>query len=159
MPAPAPEEFRNALARMPTAVTIVTAVGPSGWSGATANAVISLSLSPPLMLAALDRGSRTLAAIEEAGRFGINVLGSAQADLARRFSTKDPHPQKWEGVEAGLRAEVPVIGGSVLWLGCELTEVHAGGDHRVVIGEVLDLEAGEGDPLLFLGGYRPLADA
>jgi flavin reductase (DIM6/NTAB) family NADH-FMN oxidoreductase RutF len=141
---------------MPTAVTIVTAAGSEGWSGATANAVLSLSLSPPLMLAALDRGSRTLATIEETGRFGINVLGAGQAGLARRFSTKDPHPQKWEGVEASLRAQIPMIGGSVLWLACELTEVHAGGDHRIVVGQVRDQVPGEGDPLLFLGGYRPL---
>ena len=43
-----------------------------------------------MMLACLDLGSRTLVAVEHAGVFGINVLAADQAELARRFSTKDP---------------------------------------------------------------------
>src|SRR5919198_2861818 len=94
-----PEEFRAVLSAYATGVTVVTAVGPAGPSGATANAVTSLSLDPPLMLACLDRGSRTLAVVEATGRFAVNALGAGQADLARRFSTKDPHPEKWAAVD------------------------------------------------------------
>ncbi len=96
-----PDALREAMSRFPTGVTVVTAIGPSGPAGATANAVASLSLEPPMMLAALDLGSRTLVAVEHAGRFGINVLARDQADIARRFSTKDPHPEKWN--ESGGR--------------------------------------------------------
>jgi 3-hydroxy-9,10-secoandrosta-1,3,5(10)-triene-9,17-dione monooxygenase reductase component len=145
------------MTRFPTGVTVVTAVGPSGPAGATANAVVSLSLEPPMMLAALDLGSRTLVAVEHAGRFGINVLGDGQADIARRFSTKDPHPEKWDGIGWSERAGAPMIEGSAIWLACELAEVHAGGDHSIVTGTVIELEPGEGRPLLFLDGdYRPL---
>ena len=80
-------------------MTVVTAVGPHGPSGATANAVTSLSLDPPMMLACLDRGSRTLTSVRAQGRFGVNALAAGQAELARRFSAKDPEPEKWEGVE------------------------------------------------------------
>jgi flavin reductase (DIM6/NTAB) family NADH-FMN oxidoreductase RutF len=154
----APETLRDAMARFPTGVTVVTAVGPSGPAGATANAVVSLSLEPPMMLAALDLGSRTLVAVEHARRFGINVLAGDQTDVARRFSTKDPHPEKWDGIGWSERAGVPMIEGSAIWLACELGEVHAGGDHVIVTGTVVELEAGEGKPLLFFEGeYRPLA--
>jgi flavin reductase (DIM6/NTAB) family NADH-FMN oxidoreductase RutF len=153
----APETLRDAMARFPTGVTVVTAVGPSGPAGATANAVVSLSLEPPMMLAALDLGSRTLVAVEHARRFGINVLAGDQADVARRFSTKDPHPEKWDGIGWSERAGVPMIEGSAIWLACELGEVHAGGDHVIVTGTVVELDAGEGKPLLFFEGeYRPL---
>jgi flavin reductase (DIM6/NTAB) family NADH-FMN oxidoreductase RutF len=152
-----PDALREAMARFPTAVTVVTAIGPAGPAGATANAVASLSLEPPMMLAALDLGSRTLIAVEDARTFGVNVLGADQADLARRFSTKDPHPEKWDGVEWSERAGAPMIEGSAIWLACELAEVHAGGDHSIVTGLVTDLEAGSEAPLIFHGGeYRPL---
>ena len=154
----APETLRDAMARFPTGVTVVTAVGPSGPAGATANAVVSLSLEPPMMLACLDLGSRTLVAVEHARIFGINVLAGDQADVARRFSTKDPHPEKWDGIGWSERAGVPTIEGAATWLACELAEVHDGGDHSIVTGAVIELEAGGGEPLLFLDGdYRPLA--
>jgi len=145
------------MAGFPTGVTVVTAAGPSGPAGATANAVVSLSLEPPMMLASLDLGSRTLIAVERARTFGINVLAGDQADVARRFSTKDPHPEKWNGIGWSERAGVPMIEGAAIWLACELSDAHEGGDHVIVTGLVTDLEAGEGKPLLFLDGeYRPV---
>jgi flavin reductase (DIM6/NTAB) family NADH-FMN oxidoreductase RutF len=157
MPHVRPEDLRAAMSRFPTGVTVVTAIGPSGPAGATANAVASLSLEPPLMLACLDLGSRTLIAVEHARRFAINVLAGDQAELARRFSTKDPHPEKWEGVPSYERAGAPMIEGSAIWLACELAEVHGGGDHAIVTGLVTDVEAGEADPLIFHDGeYGPL---
>ena len=146
------------MARFPTGVTVVTAVGPSGPAGATANAVVSLSLEPPMMLACLDLGSRTLIAVEHARSFGINVLADDQADVARRFSTKDPHPEKWDGIAWSERSGTPMIAGSAIWLGCELAEVHEGGDHVIVTGTVSELQASEGTPLLFFeGDYRPVS--
>ena len=147
-----PATLREAMSRFPTGVTVVTATGPTGPAGATANAVASLSLEPPLMLACLDLGSRTLVAVEHARRFGINVLAGDQAELARRFSTKDPHPEKWDGVAWGERAGTPKIEGTLIWLACELRDVHDGGDHTIATGRVLDLEAADGEPLLFYEG-------
>lgn len=145
------------MARLPTAVTVVTAMGPDGPSGLTANAVVSLSLDPPLMLACLDRGARTLRSVEHAGRFGISELGADHAGLATRFSTKDPQPDKWEGVPWSARRGIPALDEAVVWVGCELENVLAGGDHVIVTGAVLEVEAREGDPLIFhRGAYRPL---
>ncbi len=153
-----PDAFRAAIGAFPTGVTVVTAVGPNGPSGATANAVTSLSLDPPMMLACLDQGSRTLASVRAAGGFAVNVLGAGQEDLARRFSTKDDEPSKWEGVEWTERDGMPRIEGAILWLRCELRDLLDGGDHAILTGPVLDLDSsGEGDPLIFhRGAYRPL---
>lgn len=157
MPHVRPEDLRAAMSRFPTGVTVVTAMGPSGPAGATVNAVASLSLEPPMMLACLDLGSRTLIAVEHARRFAINVLAGDQGELARRFSTKDPHPEKWEGVPSAERAGAPMLEGSATWLACELAEVHGGGDHAIVTGLVTDVEDGRADPLIFHDGeYRPL---
>jgi flavin reductase (DIM6/NTAB) family NADH-FMN oxidoreductase RutF len=151
-----PEEFRAAMAAMPTAVTVVTAMGAEGPRGATANAVASVSLRPPLMLASLDRGSRTLAAMETTRRFGVNVLAAGHDQLARAFATKSPTAEKWDGVKWVERAEVPELAGVVLWLACELRDLHDGGDHVIATGLVLEADAPGGDPLLYhAGSYRP----
>jgi flavin reductase (DIM6/NTAB) family NADH-FMN oxidoreductase RutF len=160
MAAVEPADFRSSMSLIPTAVTVLTTAGTEGPAGATANAVSSLSLEPMLMIAALDRGSRTLLAVQEAHRFAINVLAAGQEDVARAFATKAPVAEKWEGIEWSERAGVPVLGGAVLWVACELQDVIAGGDHVIVTGEVAELEAPGGEPLLFHGGgYRPLGAA
>ena len=151
------DSFRAAMGLMPTGVTVVTAIGPNGHSGATASAVGSLSLDPMLMLACLDRGSRTLRSVQEAGRFGIDVLAAGQETIARQFATKADAPDKWEGVEWSERDGIPALEGSVLWVACELQDVLMGGDHVIVTGAVADLDARRGEPLLHhRGEYRGL---
>ncbi|MEX2105404.1 MAG: flavin reductase family protein [Solirubrobacterales bacterium] len=157
MPPPDRSRFRAAMASLPTGVTIVAANGSDGAAGATANAVCSLSIEPMLMLACLDRGSRTLLAVQAADRFGISVLHEGQEGIARRFATKAPVAEKWDGVAWTDRAGVPAIDDSLVWIACDLRDVIAAGDHVIVTGEVTEMETNEGDPLVFHGGeYRPL---
>jgi flavin reductase (DIM6/NTAB) family NADH-FMN oxidoreductase RutF len=145
------------MAMLPTGVTIVSAAGPEGPAGATANAVCSLSIEPMLMLACLDRGSRTLLAVQAANHFGISVLHDGQEPIARAFATKAPVAEKWDGVAWSEHDGVPAIDGSLAWIACGLRDVVAAGDHVIVTGEVRDLATGEGQPLVFHGGaYRPL---
>lgn len=151
------EEFRTALGAYATGVTIVTAIGPNGPSGATANAVTSLSLDPPMMLACLDRGSRTLTSVRAQGRFGVNALAAGQEELARRYSGKNPESEKWNGVEWVESDDLPRLTGALLWVACELRDLIDGGDHLILTGNVLAVESQEGRPLLFhRGAYRDL---
>ena len=151
------EGLRAAMSRFPTGVTVVTALIDSGPAGLAANAVSSLSLDPPLMLACVDRGSRTLRAVEEAGRFGVNVLRGDAATLAAGFGSKVPAAEKWDGVGWSEVGGIPMLDAAIVWIGCELRDVISGGDHVIVTGEVLALEQREGRPLLFHeGSYRPL---
>ena len=158
MSPPDPAGFRAAMAMLPTGVTVVSAAGPTGPAGATANAVSSLSIEPMLMLACLDRGSRTLLAVKAANRFGISVLHAGQEEIARAFATKAPVADKWEGVAWEDRDGIPAIDGALAFVACDLRDVIAGGDHVIVTGAVTALEAGEGTPLVFhAGAYRPLS--
>ena len=157
MSPPDPASFRAAMGMLPTGVTIVTATGPDGPAGATANAVCSLSIDPMLMLACLDRGSRTLLAVQAANRFGVNVLHAGQEEIARGFATKAPVAEKWSGIDWEERDGVPAIDGALAFVACELRDVIAGGDHVIVTGAVSGLETTSGDPLVFHGGeYKPL---
>jgi flavin reductase (DIM6/NTAB) family NADH-FMN oxidoreductase RutF len=147
------------MASLPTGVTVVAASGTEGPAGATANAVSSLSIEPMLMLACLDRGSRTLLAVQAADRFGVSVLHAGQEGIARAFATKAPVADKWAGVAWSERDGIPAIDGALVWIACELRDVIAAGDHVIVTGAVTALETGSGEPLVFHGGeYRPLAE-
>ncbi len=144
------------MATLPTSVTIVTASGDDGPAGATANAVCSLSIEPMLMLACLDRGSRTLLAVQAADRFGISFLHAGQEPVARSFATKAPVAEKWAGVAWSERSGVPAIDDALVFIACDLHDVIAAGDHVILTGEVRELETTTGDPLVYQDGeYRP----
>ncbi len=152
-----PRRLRDAMSRFPTGVTVITALTKDGPAGLAANAVSSLSLDPPLMLACVDRGSRTLRSLEQAGQFGVNVLASDAAELAISFGRKLPVEEKWQGVSWSEIEGIPMLDAAIVWIGCELGDVIGGGDHVIVTGGVVAVHERDGDPLLFHNGaYRPL---
>ena len=112
-----------------TGVAVVTSRDASGPRGATSNALTSLSLDPLLVLVALEHASNTLAAVRNSGRFCINVLAADQEEIARRFATKASGEEKLAGVPHELVDGVPVLGGALAWLACELERELDGGDH------------------------------
>lgn len=149
--------YREAIGSFTTGVTVVTSVGEKGPSGLTASAICSLSMDPLLMLVCLDRGSRTLRAIERSGRLGVNVLGRGQEELARAFALKAPEHEKFTGVGWTDRGGVPLLDGVVAWLAGDVRELLPGGDHLIAVTAVTDVEAPGGDPLVyFRGSFRSL---
>jgi flavin reductase (DIM6/NTAB) family NADH-FMN oxidoreductase RutF len=139
---------------LPAGVTVISAFGPHGPAGATASAVCSLSLDPMMMLACLDRGSRTLRAVQSADRFAINVLGRGQQPVAETFATKLEQEDKWQSAAWGDRHGAPVIEGCPVHVVCSLHDVIAAGDHVILTGDVLHVEAeDDGDPLVHHGGF------
>jgi flavin reductase (DIM6/NTAB) family NADH-FMN oxidoreductase RutF len=153
-------ELRDAMGMFATGVTVITTRDLDGRPlGSTANAVSSVSLSPPLVLACLREESETLAALLERRSFAINVLGSAQSELSDRFARRTAH-DTWDTVAHRSLGEIPVLEGAIATLRCDLHDVADGGDHSVVVGHVTQLEQArdeDTDPLLFYGGgYRSL---
>jgi 3-hydroxy-9,10-secoandrosta-1,3,5(10)-triene-9,17-dione monooxygenase reductase component len=152
----APAHFRAVMGHFATGVTVVTASGPEGPVGMTANAVCSLSLDPLLLLVCFDNDARTLRVVRDTGRFGVNVLASGQEPLARLFASKAPEAAKFAGVEHAVHDGIPVIEGVLAWVGCTLERLVPGGDHTIGIGAVTAAEfAGEAEPLIWYRGvYR-----
>jgi flavin reductase (DIM6/NTAB) family NADH-FMN oxidoreductase RutF len=140
-------------------VAVVTAFGPDGPSGLTANAVASLSLAPPLILVCFDLESRTLPAVRHSGRFAVQFLAHDQEELAARFASKLPEREKFDHVTWDERAGVPALNGTLGGLACELRDLLPGGDHLIATGEAVDAWTGDGDPLVFYrGDYGALTD-
>ena len=151
-----PGHFRSVMGNFATGVTVVTATGPAGPVGMTANAIASLSLEPLLLLVAFDNTARTLQVVRDTGRFGVNVLAAGQDALARLFASKAPEDAKFAGVPHTVHDGLPVIDGTIAYVGCRLERLVDGGDHTIGIGTVIAAEAAPaGEPLVwFRGEYR-----
>jgi 3-hydroxy-9,10-secoandrosta-1,3,5(10)-triene-9,17-dione monooxygenase reductase component len=151
-----PQRFRDVMGHFATGVTVVTASDGDGPVGMTANAVCSLSLEPLLALVCFANGARTLRVVREQRRFGVNVLAKGQEELARLFASKAPEREKFAGVQHTVHDGIPVIEGTLAWVGCTLEQLVPGGDHTIGIGAVTAAEiAAEGPPLMwYRGEYR-----
>lgn len=157
-----PENFRKASGLWATGVSIVTTIDSHGAPfGLTMNSVTSLSLNPPLYLVNLDNGSDTLTALLESRAFCINVLASDQEALSNRFAKKGGDKFSEVAYSAGATG-APRIDGALMCIDCRIHAMHAGGDHQIVVGDVIEITTADPDsgaePLLYYcGGYANVA--
>ena len=152
------QQHRQMAAHWATGVSLVTSLGTDGPSGCTLNALTSLSLEPPLLLACFDLTARTLAAIRSSGRFCVNILASDQEHVSRRFASKAEMAEKFADVDHRIEDGVPILDGLLASIVCTVYDELEGGDHAIVIGRPVgghtDLDR---QPLLFFrSGYREL---
>jgi 3-hydroxy-9,10-secoandrosta-1,3,5(10)-triene-9,17-dione monooxygenase reductase component len=151
-----PQRFRDVMGRFATGVTVVTATGPDGPVGMTVNAVCSLSLEPLLVLVCFANSARTLRVVKATRRFGVNVLAEGQQELAVMFASKTPEVTKFAGVRHSVHDGIPVIEGTLAWVGCRLEQLIPAGDHTIGIGAVTAAEIASTEPPLiwYRGEYR-----
>ena len=150
MPDFSQRELRDALGRFATGVTVVTTMTPRGPLGITANSFASVSLTPPLVLWSPARKSRRFPAFEAASHFAIHVLSAGQRGLAERFAL--PGDGFAEVAFAAGFGDAPLLDGCAARFECRHAAGYDGGDHLIVVGEVLRLEQADLPPLLFYRG-------
>jgi len=155
--------FRRVMGRFATGVTVVTVpTGNGDVRGMTANSFTSVSLEPMLVLVCVDYRARTLAMMEASDRFGISVLTEAQQPLSDYFakSDQDPETARQLGVHFHFSEHgTPLLTGCLATLDCRKVGAHVAGDHTIFIGEVIEMSATEGRPLLFYSGrYHRLGE-
>ncbi len=147
-------EFRNAMGRFATGVTVITTVDENGeLFGLTANSFSSLSLDPPLVLFCLDLKALSFDAFKSATHFAVSVLAEEQQDLSSHFARSGAG--KWNGVQFDTsESGCPVLPGCIVGMECRKHAIYDGGDHVIIVGEVLNFHSEEGDgrPLLFYQG-------
>lgn len=146
-----PLEFRRVLGRLPTGVTVVTAHGPGGPTGMSANSLTSVSLDPPLILLCPAKTSTTWPMIRSAGRFCVNVMASHQETLCRQFARMNV--DRFDGVAFHHRESGPALDEAIAWLDASVDAEHDAGDHTIVVARVRALQArSDGSPLVFFAG-------
>ncbi|MEC3977402.1 flavin reductase family protein [Amycolatopsis sp. H20-H5] len=141
--------FRAVMAAVCAPVTVVTTTGADGGPrGATVSSFTSLSLDPPLVSVAFDRRSALLAEIQVAGRFGVNLLGHGQDDLAVRFATRGA--DRFGGETAWFTDDgLPRLRDAAGWVACDLERTIEAGDHLLLFGLVTDLGRADLPPLVY----------
>jgi flavin reductase (DIM6/NTAB) family NADH-FMN oxidoreductase RutF len=156
MTRPASAEFRRALSRFATGVTVVTVAQRNGGTkGMTANAFTSVSLDPALILVCVDLRARTHDLLKSARHFGVSVLDESQQGVAEFFAQQHADPAQMPELGIRFRQEangVPYLEGCLAHLVCRRVAARRAGDHTIFIGEVEHLSCREGRPLLFYGG-------
>ena len=147
------------MGRFATGVTVVTTRFGDEVSGMTANAVISLSLEPPLVALSVDKGASMHDYLREGKCFAINILRLEQEDLSNRFAQRGPKDFSDLDVQVA-ETGAPILSAALAWLDCRLVDTVAAGDHDLFLGEPVAGVAAEGTPLLYYGGqYDQLVSA
>jgi flavin reductase (DIM6/NTAB) family NADH-FMN oxidoreductase RutF len=150
--------LRDAMGCFATGITILTACDEDGRPiGLTANSFTSLSLDPPLLLVCVANNARTASVLRNVACFGVNVLQIGQQPSSNQFANFRGDrfaDMAWSHGETG----VPLLNGSLVSFECSRDAVHEGGDHFILVGEVVRAQFDpRRDPLLyFRGKYRRL---
>ena len=155
------DTYRSLIGQFATGVTVVTTNVDGRLHGMTANAVCSLSLEPLQLLVCVDRESNCHEQMQRAEAFGLSILAFDQEEISNTFArTTAPVTGSLLGVafRQGSLGE-PLIENALAHLECRIAERIDGGDHIIVIGDVVAGELlREAEPLLFYGGrYARLA--
>lgn len=145
--------FRTVLGNYPTGVVVITAIDEGGApAGMAVGSFTSVSLDPPLVAFLPDKSSTSFPKIRTASSFCVNVLASDQEDVCRGFARSGG--DKFAGVSWSPTASgAPRLDGVSAWIDCEFESITEAGDHYIVLGRVLELEApGPPLPLVFFRG-------
>ncbi|SFO52495.1 flavin reductase [Amycolatopsis rubida] len=157
------DSFRRAAGRFASGVTVVTTALEGHLYGITATSFVSLSLNPLLVTVSINSHSPILGEIRASGVFAINVLGRHQQDVSACFARRGRGRSKERFDEVETRTEAtgaPVVTGALSWFDCTVHTMLGGGDHIILVGEVVSAGGGTGQPLLYWSGeYRELNTA
>jgi flavin reductase (DIM6/NTAB) family NADH-FMN oxidoreductase RutF len=146
--------FRRAMGKFATGVTVITFEHEGRTAGMTANAFLSLSVNPPMILVSVRAQSRFAQAVARGDTFGVSFLAEEHEGLSRHFGgqPRDALDDPFE--RAG---DVPVLRGAIVQIAARAEAIHAGGDHLIYTAHVDVLNESDGTPLLFYSGkYKQL---
>ncbi|GGH80922.1 flavin reductase (DIM6/NTAB) family NADH-FMN oxidoreductase RutF [Pullulanibacillus pueri] len=140
--------FREAMSHFATGVTVITTLVDEEIHGMTANAFMSVSLEPRLVLISIDNKAHTRERIQASGQFAVNILTDKQQALSQAFASKEHHHH----IDFDWFECLPVIKDALVTLVCKVYESHKAGDHTLFLGEVTHLKLNEGSPLTYYQG-------
>jgi flavin reductase (DIM6/NTAB) family NADH-FMN oxidoreductase RutF len=158
-----PHEFRAALGRFASGVTVITVpTSEGGVHGMTASAFCSVSLRPPMVLVCVDHLAETYLHLREHGCFGVSVLKEDQEALSEFFADPERNPDaayrlgiKYVEMKSGM----PVLADALAKLDCTVVDAHPAGDHTIFVGSVNEVALEKGVPLLYFRGRYGLGSS
>jgi flavin reductase (DIM6/NTAB) family NADH-FMN oxidoreductase RutF len=150
--------LRQTLGMFTTGVTVITTLKGAQVHGMTANAFMSVSLAPPLVLVSIDRRTKMCGLLYEGSHYGVSVLCETQSALSDRFAGRaadgTPEPR------FDVVRETPLVDGALAHFVARVERSYWGGDHSLFLGRVEYARQHQGTPLLFHGGrYERLGNS
>ncbi|MEH6907581.1 flavin reductase family protein [Neobacillus drentensis] len=149
-------QFRSAMGKFATGVTVIATEVEGEIHGMTANAFMSVSLDPKLVVISIGEKAKVLNKIKESKIFTVNILAADQEELSMIFAgqLKEHKEVTFERLDGK-----PVLSGAVAQIACEVSAEHVEGDHTLFIGKVTDIHLEDAEPLVFYNGkYRSLVE-
>lgn len=148
--------FRTAMGKFATGVTVLLTEIDGEVHGMTANAFMSVSLDPKLVVISIKENARMLSKIQESKTFTVNILSSEQEEVSKVFAgqLKGDYTIPFDKLNSQ-----PVVPGAIAQVACTVSSEYVEGDHTLFIGKVADILLTDGDPLLFFNGrYQTLKE-
>lgn len=146
--------FRKAMGQFTTGVTVIATETEENVFGMTANAFMSVSLDPKMILISVGHHAKIKEKIQQSGKFSVNILSKNQQDLSMLFAGQLKETRQ---VDFGYLEGVPVVPQAVVSIACDVSSEYIEGDHTLFVGRVLDVNLADEEPLVFYSGkYRSL---
>ena len=146
------DEFRAALSRFISGVTVVTTLGKDNRpAGITVSAFSSVSLDPPLVLACIDKRASLHDHLTEGRFFAVNILADDQQGVSQLFASKDEDRFDAARYRWGVSG-APLLDGAIACIECRVVHAYPGGDHTIIVGEVESTCIAEQKPLAYYRG-------
>ncbi|WP_284140072.1 MULTISPECIES: flavin reductase family protein [unclassified Virgibacillus] len=142
-------QFRDAMGKFTTGITIVSVDYKDEVFAMTVNAFMSISLNPRLIAISIAEKASMYPKLLEAKRFGLSVLKEEQKDISMIFAKQK---EKDRQIPFSQLQQNPIIENALAMLSCTVVDTHKAGDHVIFIAEVEDLKTNNGSPLLYYGG-------
>lgn len=137
-------DYRDAMARLGAAVSVVTTDGPGGQAGFTASAVCSVTDDPPTLLVCLNRSASVYPVFDANGVLCVNVLAAGQQTLSNLFGGKTPMPERFAAARWGLLVTgAPVLEGATVSFDCRVTRRTEVGSHDVLFCEAVAIRGSD----------------
>ncbi|ASK62625.1 flavin reductase [Virgibacillus phasianinus] len=141
--------FRTAMGKFATGVTVITTMLDDEVKGMTANAFMSVSLDPALVLISVGENAHMNKYVKESGKFAISILNSEQQEMSAYFAGQKKENRN---IDFNWFNGMPTIKDSLVNLTCNVHNTVIAGDHTLYIGEVTDVCITDGEPLAFFAG-------
>ncbi|MEP0189729.1 MAG: flavin reductase family protein [Erythrobacter sp.] len=146
------EAFRQTMSLFATGVSVISAVSEGQPRGFTANSLVSVSLDPMLVCWSIQNTSSQFALYSEARDFTVSILGEGQNDIAERYS-KPGHSETRIDDFVWIDGGLPVVAGAIATIHCRQWSLYPAGDHTMIFGEVVGVEANnDAAPLTYFRG-------
>jgi flavin reductase (DIM6/NTAB) family NADH-FMN oxidoreductase RutF len=149
-------QFRTAMGKFATGVTVIATDVDGDVHGMTANAFMSVSLDPKLVVVSIGEKARILEKIKQSKTFSVNILAANQQELSMIFAGQlmDHREVIFDRLDGK-----PVLAGAVAQIACDVSAEHVEGDHTLFIGKVTDIKLEDVEPLIFYSGrYHSLVE-